>query len=248
MNELSLFTGGLGGVLATHCLMGWRQIGYVEIDKYCQKIIAQRIKDGLIPEAPIFGDIRAFINDGFAASYSGMVDVITAGFPCQPFSVAGKQLGENDPRNLWPETIECIRIIRPHYAFMENVPGLLAHPYARRIFGDLAESGYDVRWCVLSAAEVGAPHKRDRVFIFIADANREWRQRDFQKKIFWKSALPWGENIRSLTDLLSRPAIPVPLIRRMADGGSGSMAIHKALGNGQVPRVVATAWELLAND
>ena len=164
MNELSLFTGSGGGVLGT-TLLGWKHVGYVEYDNYCQKIIKQRIADGLLDPAPIFGDIRGFIRDGFAEAYKGMVDIVSAGFPCQPFSVAGKQQGENDPRNMWPETIECLRIIRPEYALLENVPGLLAHGYAKRIFGDLAESGFDVRWRVLSAAEVGAPHKRDRLWI-----------------------------------------------------------------------------------
>ena len=164
MNELSLFSGGGGGLLGTK-LLGWRHIGYVEYNEYCQKIIAQRIKDGFLDEAPIFGDVRSFISEGFAASYTGMVDVITAGFPCQPFSVAGKRKGEDDERNMWPATIECIRIIRPKHVLLENVAGLLAHEYARQIFGDLAESGYDVRWRCLSASEVGAPHKRDRVWI-----------------------------------------------------------------------------------
>jgi len=164
MRELSLFTGSGGGVLGT-TLLGWEHIGYVEWDKYCQRVIRQRIIDGSLDEAPIFSDIRAFIRDGYAASYTGMVDVVSAGFPCQPFSLAGKRRGHADGRNMWPATIECIRIIRPRFALLENVPGLLAHEYARRIFGDLAESGYDVRWRVLSAAELGAPHKRDRLWI-----------------------------------------------------------------------------------
>jgi len=125
VRELSLFTGAGGGLLGTHHLLGWETVGYVEIEDYCQRVIKQRIADGLLPEAPIFSDIRAFISEGYAASYTGMVDVITAGFPCQPFSVAGKQAGENDPRNMWPQTIEAISIIRPKYVFLENVPGLL---------------------------------------------------------------------------------------------------------------------------
>ena len=92
MNELSLFSGGGGGLLGT-MLLGWRPIGYVEWNDYCQRIIAARIRDGYLPDAPIFSDIRAFIRDGYAASYQGMVDVITGGFPCQPFSNAGKRLG-----------------------------------------------------------------------------------------------------------------------------------------------------------
>jgi DNA (cytosine-5)-methyltransferase 1 len=165
MNELSLFSGAGGGLLATKHLLGWRTIGYVEWDDYCQRVLAQRIKDGLLDEAPIFGDIRAFINEGYAERYRGMVDILTAGFPCQPFSVAGKRQGEDDERNMWPQTIECICIIRPRYAFLENVPGLLTHEYIRRIYGDLAEAGYDARWCVLGADDCGAIHRRKRLWI-----------------------------------------------------------------------------------
>jgi DNA (cytosine-5)-methyltransferase 1 len=92
MNELSLFTGAGGGLLGSK-LLGWRTIGYVEKEPYCQKVIVQRIADGLLDAAPVYGDIRRFINDGYAANYQGMVDVVSAGFPCQPFSVAGKREG-----------------------------------------------------------------------------------------------------------------------------------------------------------
>lgn len=164
MKELSLFSGGGGSVLAGK-LLGWRTIGYVENNEYCQKIIRQRIEDGIFDNAPIFGDIRAFNSAGFAGSYSGMVGVITAGFPCPPFSLVGKRLGEKDPRNMWPETIETIRKVQPKFAFLENVPGIISSGYLDKIFSDLVESGYDCRWCVLSAAEVGAPHKRERLWI-----------------------------------------------------------------------------------
>jgi len=87
MNELSLFTGAGGGLLGTK-LLGWNPIGYVEWDDYCQRVIAQRIKDGFLPDAPIFGDIKTFIDSGCAELYRGVTDVISAGFPCQPFSVA----------------------------------------------------------------------------------------------------------------------------------------------------------------
>lgn len=178
MNELSLFTGAGGGVLGS-LLLGWRTIGYVEWDNYCQQVIRRRIEDGILHNAPIFGDIRAFIGDGYAERYRGMVDVITAGFPCQPFSTAGKRAGEDDPRNMWPATIECIRVVRPRFALLENVPGLLSSGYFGTILGDLAESGYDARWRILSAAELGAPHKRDRLWIAVTDAasEREHRER-----------------------------------------------------------------------
>jgi DNA (cytosine-5)-methyltransferase 1 len=204
MKYLSLFSGGMGGDLGMQHLLGWRCLGYVEWEKYCQKLIRQRQDDGLIDRAPIFGDIREFISDGYAGAYKGMVDVITGGFPCQPFSVAGKQAREDDPRNMWPKTIEAIRIIQPRYAFLENVKGLtypqrlivkalekvrqlsifsqgdklknsghiIRHifkvaglSYFGRVLGDLAESGYDAKWCVLGADDVGAPHERKRLWI-----------------------------------------------------------------------------------
>ena len=164
MRELSLFTGAGGGLLGTH-LLGWRPVGYVEIDDYCQRVIAARIRDGILPDAPIFGNVNSFLGEGYARSYTGMVDVVTAGFPCQPFSLAGNRLGADDPRNGWPATIECIRVVRPRFALLENVPGLLTSGYFGTILGDLAESGFDCRWRVLSAAEMGAPHKRDRLWI-----------------------------------------------------------------------------------
>ena len=165
MKELSLFSGAGGGLLGTHHLLGWECVGYVEWNEYCQRVIAQRIEDGYLSRAPIFTDVREFVQSGAAREYRGFADVVTAGFPCQPFSVAGKQAGEDDPRNMWPATLDIIRVVRPRYAFLENVPGLLATGYFSRILGDLAESGYDCRWRILSAAEMGAPHKRDRLWI-----------------------------------------------------------------------------------
>jgi DNA (cytosine-5)-methyltransferase 1 len=164
VRELSLFSGAGGGLLGTH-LLGWRPIGYVEFNDYCQRVIRQRILDGILPNAPIFGDIRTFISSGSAELYRGVTDIITGGFPCQPFSVAGKQAGADDPRNMWPATIECLRIIRPKYALLENVAGLVTSGYFGTILGDLAESGFNCRWRILSAAEMGAPHKRDRLWI-----------------------------------------------------------------------------------
>ena len=169
MRELSLFSGAGGGLLGTH-LLGWRSIGYVEFDDYCQRVIRARIDDGYLPDAPIFGDIRAFNSDGYAASYQGLVDVITAGFPCQPFSTAGKRAGADDARNMWPATIECIRLVRPRYCLLENVAALTSSGYFGTILADLAESGYDARWRILSAAEVGAPHQRKRIWILCSNS------------------------------------------------------------------------------
>ncbi len=95
MRELSLFTGAGGGLLGTH-LLGWEPCGYVEFNSYCQQVIAARIRDGYMRAAPIFCDVREFVQSGAAEQYRGIADVVSAGFPCQPFSVAGKQAAEND--------------------------------------------------------------------------------------------------------------------------------------------------------
>ena len=85
MKELSLFSGAGGGLLGTK-LLGWKTVGYVEWNEFCQKILSERIKEGILDEAPIFNDIKLFNSEGYASSYKGMVDVVTGGFPCQPFS------------------------------------------------------------------------------------------------------------------------------------------------------------------
>lgn len=160
MNELSLFTGAGGGLLGTH-LLGWRPVCAVEIEPYCREVLLRRQRDGVLPLFPIWDDVRTF--DG--RPWRGLVDVVTGGFPCQPFSVAGKGLGIDDPRNMWPETIRVIREVGPRFCLLENVPGLLAHEYFGTILGDLVASGFRVRWDCFSAASVGAPHRRDRLWI-----------------------------------------------------------------------------------
>jgi DNA (cytosine-5)-methyltransferase 1 len=157
-----LFSGAAIGELAfRHIIPDYRTVGYVEWDKFCQKVIMQRIKDGHISDAPVFGDIREF-NRTYAHLYTGIVDIISGGFPCQPFSVAGRRAGASDERNMWPAMLDSIGIIRPRYALLENVPGLLTTGYERRIFGDLAEIGYDCEWDIVGASDVGAPHRRKR--------------------------------------------------------------------------------------
>jgi DNA (cytosine-5)-methyltransferase 1 len=173
MNELSLFSGVGGGLLASKYMLGWKTIGYVEWEDYPQRVLAQRIRDGLLDEAPIFGDIRTFVSEGYAERYRGMVDVVSGGFPCQPFSVAGRRKGESDTRNMWPATCEVIEIVKPKKVLLENVPGLISCGYIGDVLRDLSEIGYDAKWQTLSAKEVGACHKRDRFWI-VADSNNMW--------------------------------------------------------------------------
>lgn len=164
LRELSLFSGVGGGLLGSR-LLGWRTVGAVELSGFCCEVLAARQRDGMLDGFPIWNmDVRDF-NFRVAGQYSGLVDVVSAGFPCQPFSVAGKQQAAGDERNMWPATIDCIRVVRPGFVFLENVPGLVSCGYFDRVIGDLTESGYDCRWRVLSAAELGAPHRRARLWV-----------------------------------------------------------------------------------
>lgn len=165
MTELALFTGAGGGLLATEHLLGWRCVGAVEYEQYPCEVLEARQADKSLATFPVWHmDIREF-NQRVAPSYAGMVDVITAGFPCQPFSAAGKRLGADDPRNQWPATIECVRVVRPRLVLLENVSGLASTVYFGTVLGDLSESGYDAKWRIVSAADVGAPHLRKRLWI-----------------------------------------------------------------------------------
>jgi DNA (cytosine-5)-methyltransferase 1 len=235
MNELSLFTGAGGGVLGSK-LLGHRIIGYVEYDEYCQRLLRQRIEDGYIDKAPIFTDVCEFLQSGAARQYRGFADMVSAGFPCQPFSVSGEGKAENDERNKWPETIGVIRAVRPEIVWLENVPGLLNHEYIQQIFGDLAESGYDSRWCCLSAAEIGAEHVRDRVWI-LAYANDSQLER---------GSLPIGVFTKHANISDTRWGKDKPGVDRASDGLASRVERLKAIGNGQVPKVVKTAWEILS--
>lgn len=238
MRELSLFTGAGGGLLGTK-LLGWRHCGYVEWNEYCQKVIAARIADGYLDDAPIFTDVREFAQSGAADQYRGIADVVSAGFPCQPFSVAGKQQAADDERNMWPATVEVIRRVQPRSVLLENVPGLVSCGYLGTVLCDLAALGYVGRWGVLGASDVGAPHRRKRLWI-VAHAERDERKQSRhgaagrvgrqQQPVAWDR--DWEGALREF--------------RGMDDGLAYGVERVDTLRNGQVPAVAALAWELLA--
>ena len=271
MNHLSLFSGVGGGDLAHQHMLGWRTVGYVEWDAYCQRVLAQRMKDEVLQTAPIFGDVDGFIESGCAKKYKGFVDVLTAGFPCQPFSVAGKRRLD-DPRNKWPQTIQCIRDVRPRYALLENVPGLLNSGYFPEILGSLAEAGFDARWVVLGADDVGAPHRRKRLWVLADSASKGLEIRETGQLKQSLSQIERGgfdvadsdsaglsqrrraesvETQHTTAECSSEEQSPgrwptEPRLGRVVPHGLANRNERlKAIGNGQVSRVVATAWALL---
>ena len=167
MRELALFAGAGGGILGGR-LLGWRTVCAVEFDEYARAVLMCRQDDGSLEPFPIWDDVRTF--DG--RPWRGRVDVISGGFPCQDISTAGKGAGISGERSgLWREMARIICEVRPRFVFVENSPALVVRGLGV-VLGDLAALGYDAEWGVLGAADVGAPHQRDRIWIVghLADA------------------------------------------------------------------------------
>lgn len=160
MNELALFSGAGGGILGGQ-LLGWRTVCAVERDEHCGGILVKRQNEGHLEPFPIWTDVETF--DG--RPWRGVVDVVSGGFPCQDISAAGKGAGLEGVRSgLWVEMARIISEVRPKYVFVENSPVLTSRGLGK-VLGDLATLGYDAEWGVMGAHHVGAPHKRDRIWV-----------------------------------------------------------------------------------
>lgn len=235
MHELALFAGAGGGILAGR-LLGWRTIAACEIDPYPRAVLLHNQKIGNLPCFPIWDDIRTL--DG--TPFRGHIDIVTGGFPCQDISAAGKGAGITGTRSgLWSEMHRIIREVQPRYAFMENSPMLTSRGLGR-VLGDLAEIGYHAAWLVLGAADCGAPHRRDRIWILAENAvphppgNRCKKQRRARS-----TETPQPPARRSSWWAFE------PNLDRVAHGLASRVDRLKALGNGQVPLVAATAFQIL---
>lgn len=138
-----------------------RTVCYVEREAFAAATLVKHMEAGVLDAAPIWSDLITF--DG--AAWRGKVDCITAGFPCQPHSVAGKRKGTDDERWLWQDIARIIRDVSPRFVFLENVRGLLSSGGFTPVITALVTLGFDVEWGVLAASQVGATHQRERVFI-----------------------------------------------------------------------------------
>ena len=159
LNGLDLFS-GIGGI--TLALKDYvRPIAYCEIEPYAQSVLKSRIADGLLPDAPIWDDVRKL--DGYP--FRGVVDIIYGGFPCQDLSVAGLGKGIQAERSgLFFEIMRLAEEIKPKFIFLENVPAITGRGL-NLVLKEIASLRYDSRYGVLSAYDVGAPHQRDRWFL-----------------------------------------------------------------------------------
>ena len=224
----SLFS-GIGGID-----LGLERAGMVcrwqsEIDPYASRVLAKHW-----PHIQNLGDIREI--DWTTVEPT---DVVAGGYPCQPFSVAGQRDGADDERHLWPMFADCIRVVRPRYALLENVSGHLSLGFGS-VLADLATLGYDARWDCIPAAAVGAPHLRDRVFIIarrtvteqrrtVAHSNNGGSHDPFRTR--WNAPRDGG------TDDGRSTWQAEPDVGRVADGVPHRMDRLRGLGNAVVPQV-----------
>ena len=224
LRELALFAGAGGGLLASK-LLQWKTVAAVERDEHCLACLEQRQREGALDDFPIYRDVCEF--DG--APWRNRVDVVSGGFPCQPFSSAAR--GRNVARDLWPHMLRIIIQAGPLWVFAENVQLSPLH----RASNDLSALGYRSAVVRLGAADLGLPHRRNR---------------------FWLAAYSNGngqpvgaehEKMAVVCDFAKAHSQRFSLRGvRGADGLARRLGRLRAAGNGQVPRVAVAAWDLLS--
>lgn len=264
MRALHLFAGAGGSVLAGR-LLGWESVGCVELDPYCCEVLEHR------GERVLARDIRTFD----ATPLLGQVDVVVGGWPCQDLSLAGKRAGLAGTRSgLFWELLRVVDECKATYVFGENVPGLLSSNRGQDfgfILGALAARGYDARWAVLGARAVGAPHRRDRVWLVAHARGARLEERygggprgSLSAPVLRGAGVlepPLGGEPHGLANGLdwpaSRGAWPAgrgapqhawEAPRTVTEKVPYRVARLRALGNGWVPQVAVKAWTLLTQE
>jgi len=272
LRELALFAGAGGGILGGK-LLGWRTVCAVEWEPYPASVLCARQNDKILPPFPIWDDVQTF--DG--KPWRGIVDVVSGGFPCQDISAAGKGAGITGERSgMWKHMARIIGEVRPRFVFVENSPMLTSRGLGT-VLADLSKMGFDAEWGVISASNVGANHKRDRIWIVGKVTNPKCiglqkstniseleskgcsQFQTEQPRDSSHLANTSSENAQGLWSTIGiqeeRSAIGSaswwsvePNVRRVADGVAARVDRLKAIGNGQVPLCAATAWRVLNSD
>jgi DNA (cytosine-5)-methyltransferase 1 len=273
VNELALFAGAGGGILGGK-LLGWRTVCAVEWEPYPASVLVARQNDKVLPPFPIWDDVQTF--DG--KPWRGIVDVISGGFPCQDISSAGKGAGIDGERSgMWREMARIICEVEPRFVFVENSPMLTSRGLGR-VLGDLSSMGFDAAWGVLGAANIGANHQRDRIWIVARNVSNSEKLFSNGSNNYTSISLEretesefgnsyWQKNV-SDTNLSQqqRGSVSIgiqqensfgsdscwwetePNVGRVADGVDARVDRLKAIGNGQVPLCAATAWKILSKN
>jgi len=240
LNELALFAGAGGGILAGK-LLGWRTVCAVEIEEYPRNVLLARQEDGTLDPFPVWDDVTTF--DG--VPWRGVVDIVSGGFPCQDISVAGKGAGLDGERSgLWSQMRRIISEVRPRFVFVENSPAL-AFRGATRVIGDLAAMGYMGRNGVLGGFSLGGCANGERLWIVAVEADGPMLESmDLpQLEIAHSEESCRRQHSGAIGAMLSQDDYAE--LKRNPDDVADGMDRLKAIGNGQNPVVAATAWNLL---
>lgn len=240
LRELALFAGAGGGILGGK-LLGWRTVCAVEWNPFAAGVLAARQNEGALAPFPIWDDVRTF--DG--KPWRGLVDVVSGGFPCQDISAAGKGAGLDGERSgMWREMARVVGEVGPEWVFVENSPMLTVRGLGA-VLRNLATMGFDAQWGVLGASALGAPHRRERIWIV---AHSKLYGRNGRTL---RGSTSTSEDERRLLELEGQAAWgSEPAVGRVVDGLGTRLdkARVKALGNGQVPLVAAAAWRILTHN
>lgn len=237
LTHLDLFS-GIGGFALAAQRAGFRTVGFSEVEPYSCSVLAERF-----PSVPNLGDVRKL--NSFAGV--GPVTVITGGFPCQPFSCAGKQRGKDDVRHLWPAMLDVIKIIRPAWVIGENVPGLEHLGGLDLVCDDLENNGYEAQPFVIPACAVGLRQRRDRVWIVAAnsDSNGNGLQRCIDEPE--ANDFAWSQvEFERLVSLSLQRGVPSRRSGGISDGIPNRAHRAKGLGNAVVPQIPEKLFNFIA--
>jgi DNA (cytosine-5)-methyltransferase 1 len=223
---LSLFS-GIGGMDLGLDRAGMTCVGQCEIDPFCRRVLAKHW-----PSVWRWDDVRTLTGD-IVREHCGPVDIIAAGFPCQPVSVNGLGKAQDDERWLWPETARVVDELRPGGLLLENVTGLLGRGLGD-VLRDLASIGYDAEWDSVPAAAFGAPHLRERVFVVSHPASAGSQGQEPAGRI-------WGRGVLAQRDRWE----PEPAVCRVANGVPNRVDRLRGLGNAVVPQVAEFIGRLI---
>jgi DNA (cytosine-5)-methyltransferase 1 len=248
MNVLSLFA-GIGGIELGLERAGMTTVGQVELNPFCQRVLAHHW-----PEVPRHDDVRTAV-EWWASEPRPPVHVVAGGFPCQPFSLAGKQLGITDERWMWPAMADVVRHVGPDYVFVENVGDLVRdHVAFGWLLGDLADLGFDAEWRVLSAPQFGAPQAaRERVYLVAHSQGLDGVTRDRLVQggerrsplaVGGLSGLPVAARERAAREWLEAE----PRVDRLADGVPAQVDQLAAYGNAVIPAAAEHIGRLIVED
>jgi DNA (cytosine-5)-methyltransferase 1 len=236
INGLDLFS-GIGGI--SFALKEWvRPIAYCEIDPYCQGVLLSRMAAGNVEYAPIWDDIGTL-----RGSYlHETIDIIYGGFPCQDISIAGNGKGLEGKRSgLFFEIMRLAKEIKPKFIFLENVPAITSRG-GLRVVREITEMGYDCRWCVISAASIGAKHKRERWFLLANSKSERLQERG--QSIGTEKGKPRLEIHTEYSQQYKEPENKL-IMAGMVDDVPYRLDRIKSLGNAVVPEQAKEAFKIL---